>query len=213
MRARWASVVFSGAAALMLAGCMQQGQLAPSSDAGWTARDRQQLTNPPYAQVSIPQEYQRQIVTYNRREAPGTVVVDTRNRYLYYVLPKGQALRYGVTVGEEGQSWSGVAKVGRKTEWPSWTPTPGEKQRLGNLPDYVAPGAQNPMGSRALYLYDGGRDTQYRIHGTNQPEYIGRAISSGCIRMTNEDVIDLYNRVKVGATVVVLPANSSWSML
>ena len=213
MRARLLGVVFSGAAALMLAGCMQGGQLAPSSDAGWTARDRQQLTNPPYAQVSIPQEYQRQIVTYNRREAPGTVVVDTANKYLYYVLPKGQAIRYGVTVGESGQSWSGVAKVGRKTEWPSWTPTAGEKQRLGNLPDYVPPGAQNPMGSRALYLFDGSRDTQYRIHGTNQPEYIGRAISSGCIRLTNEDVIDLYNRVKVGATVVVLPAGGSWSML
>src|ERR1051326_8007086 len=146
MKARWASVVFSGAAAVMLAGCIQQGQLAPSSDAGWTARDRQQLTNPPYAQASIPQEYQRQIVSYNRREAPGTVVVDTRNRYLYYVLPKGQALRYGVTVGEEGQSWSGVAKVGRKTEWPSWTPAPGERQRLGTLPNCVAPGVGVQLG-------------------------------------------------------------------
>jgi lipoprotein-anchoring transpeptidase ErfK/SrfK len=140
-------------------------------------------------------------------------VVDTANKYLYYVTAKGKAIRYGVTVGEEGQSWSGVAKIGRKTEWPSWTPTEGEKQRLGNLPNYVPPGAQNPMGARALYLFDGARDTQYRIHGTNQPEYIGRAISSGCIRMTNEDVIDLYNRVKVGTTVVVLPATSSWSML
>jgi lipoprotein-anchoring transpeptidase ErfK/SrfK len=213
MRGRFLGAVVSAAAAAMLAGCIQQGQLAPSSDAGWTARDRQQLTNPPYAQVSIPHEYQRQIVSYNRREAPGTVVVDTGSKYLYYVLPKGQAIRYGVTVGEEGQSWSGVAKVGRKTEWPSWTPTEGEKQRLGNLPNYVPPGAQNPMGSRALYLFDGSRDTQYRIHGTNQPEYIGRAISSGCIRLTNEDVIDLYNRVKIGATVVVLPANRSWSSL
>jgi lipoprotein-anchoring transpeptidase ErfK/SrfK len=213
MRARLLGVVFSGAAALMLAGCMQGGQLAPTSEAGWTQRDKQLLANPPYAQVSVSENYKRHIVSYSRREAPGTVVVDTGNKYLYYVLPKGQAIRYGVTVGEEGQSWSGVAKVGRKTEWPSWTPTAGEKQRLGNLPDYVPPGAQNPMGSRALYLFDGSRDTQYRIHGTNQPEYIGRAISSGCIRLTNEDVIDLYNRVKVGATVVVLPANGSWSML
>ena len=212
MKTRLLTFVVAGSAALMLAGCMQ-GQLSPTTQEGWTSRDRQLLANPPYARASIAQEYQRQIVSYNRREAPGTVVVDTRNRYLYYVMPKGQALRYGVTVGEEGQSWSGVAKVGRKTEWPSWTPTAGEKQRLGNLPDYVAPGAQNPMGSRALYLFDGARDTQYRIHGTNQPEYIGRAISSGCIRMTNEDVIDLYNRVKVGATVVVLPASTSVSML
>ena len=212
MNVRWSRVVLAGLAAVMLGGCVQQGQLSPSSEASWTSRDRQLLANPPYAQASIPGEYQRQIVDYTRREAPGTVVVDTSNRHLYYVLPKGKAIRYGVTVGEEGQSWSGVARVGRKTEWPSWTPTEGEKQRLGNLPDYVPPGAQNPMGARALYLFAGNRDTQYRIHGTNQPEYIGRAISSGCIRMTNEDVIDLYNRVSVGAVVVVLPA-SRWSML
>jgi lipoprotein-anchoring transpeptidase ErfK/SrfK len=211
MKTRWQGIVSASVAALMLAGCMQGGQLAPSSDASWSARDRQQLANPPYAQASIPVEYQRQIVDFQRREAPGTVVVDTSNKYLYYVMAKGKAIRYGVTVGEEGQDWSGVAKVGRKTEWPGWTPTEGEKQRLGHLPDYVPPGAQNPMGARALYLFAGSRDTQYRIHGTNQPEYIGHAISSGCIRMTNEDVIDLYNRVNVGTTVVVLPT-SSWSM-
>src|SRR4029077_10861841 len=102
-----------------------------------------------------------------RGEAAGSAAADTGHRYLYYVLPQGKAIRYGVTVGEEGQSWSGVARVGRKTEWPSWTPTDGEKQRLGNLPNYVPPGAHNPMGSRALYLYVGDRDTQYRIHGTN----------------------------------------------
>ena len=100
-------------------------------------------------------------------------------------------------------AWSGVAKVGRLTEWPSWTPTEGEKARL-DVPDYVAPGPQNPMGARALYLFEGNKDTLYRIHGTNQPEYIGQAISSGCIRMTNEDVIDLYKRVKQGTVVVVL---------
>jgi lipoprotein-anchoring transpeptidase ErfK/SrfK len=109
-----------------------------------------------------------------------------------------------VTVGEEAQAWSGVAKVGRKEEWPTWTPTPGEKQRLGKLPDMVPGGPANPMGARAMYLFAGPRDTLYRIHGTNQPEYIGSAISSGCIRMTNEDVIDLYTRVKMGTTVVVL---------
>jgi lipoprotein-anchoring transpeptidase ErfK/SrfK len=211
MSVRWGSVVLAGLAAFMLAGCMQS-QLSPTPEVGWTPKDRQLLTNPPYAKASIPEGYQRHIVDYDRREAPGTVVVDTRARYLYYVLPKGKAIRYGVTVGEAGQAWSGVARVGRKQEWPAWVPTEGEKQRLGNLPNYVAPGAHNPMGSRALYLYAGNRDTQYRIHGTNQPEYIGQAISSGCIRMTNEDVIDLYNRVSVGAHVVVLPA-SAWSML
>jgi lipoprotein-anchoring transpeptidase ErfK/SrfK len=123
---------------------------------------------------------------------------------VYYVLPEGKAIRYGATVGEAGQAWSGAATVGRKEEWPGWTPTADEKRRLGPLPSYVEGGARNPMGARGLYLYAGGKDTLYRIHGTNQPEYIGRAISSGCIRLTNEDVIDLYTRVKVGATVVVI---------
>jgi lipoprotein-anchoring transpeptidase ErfK/SrfK len=159
-----------------------------------------------YRQASIPEEYRRHIVQYERKEAPGTIVVDTGNKFLYYVLPKGQAVRYGITVGEAGQDWSGTASVGRKEEWPSWTPTAGEHARFDHLPAFVAGGPQNPMGARGLYLYSGGKDTGYRIHGTNQPEYIGRAISSGCIRMTNEDVIDLYNRVKVGTVVVVLPA-------
>jgi lipoprotein-anchoring transpeptidase ErfK/SrfK len=126
------------------------------------------------------------------------------NKFLYYVLPKGQAIRYGVTVGEQGQAWGGIATVGRMEEWPPWRPTAGEQARLGPLPAFVTGGPQNPMGARGLYLYLGGKDTQYRIHGTNQPEHIGRAISSGCIRLTNEDVIDLYNRVKVGTTAVVL---------
>jgi lipoprotein-anchoring transpeptidase ErfK/SrfK len=162
------------------------------------------MANAPYAQASIPIEYQRHIVSYHRKEAAGTVVVDTDNKFLYYVLPQGEAIRYGVTVGEEALAWSGVAKIGRMEEWPSWTPTAEIKQRLANIPDFVGPGPQNPMGARALYLYENGRDTLYRIHGTNQPEYIGQAISSGCIRMTNEDVIDLYSRVRTGAPVVVL---------
>ena len=131
-------------------------------------------------------------------------MVDPDARYLYYVLDKGKAIRYGVTVGEEALVFSGVAKVGRKEEWPSWTPTADIKKRLGDIPDFVGPGPHNPLGARGLYLFSGNRDTLYRIHGTNQPEYIGSAISSGCIRMTNEDVIDLYNRVKLGTPVVVL---------
>ena len=191
-------------AGLLLAGCMQSGTLAPSSEANFTARDRQQLADPPYQRVSISPTYQRQLVQYHRREAPGSVLVETSGPFVYYVLPGGKAIRYGATVGEAGQAWSGVAIVGRKEEWPGWTPTEDEKRRLGPLPSYVQGGARNPMGARALYLYAGGKDTLYRIHGTNQPEYIGRAISSGCIRVTNEDVIDLYSRVKIGATVVVL---------
>jgi lipoprotein-anchoring transpeptidase ErfK/SrfK len=189
---------------LVLAGCMQSGTLAPSSEANFTAQDRQQLANPPYQRVSISPTYQRQIVQYHRREAPGSILVETNGPFVYYVLPGGKAIRYGATVGEAGMAWSGMATVGRKAEWPGWTPTEDEKRRLGPLPSYVPGGARNPMGARALYLYAGGKDTLYRIHGTNQPEYIGRAISSGCIRMTNEDVIDLYSRVKMGATVVVL---------
>jgi lipoprotein-anchoring transpeptidase ErfK/SrfK len=189
---------------LLLVGCMQTGRLVPSSEANFTARDKQQLLNPPYQRVSISPTYQRQIVEYRRREVPGSILVDTSGPFVYYVLSEGKAVRYGAAVGEAGMAWSGVASVGRKEEWPGWTPTEDEKRRLGPLPNYVSGGARNPMGARALYLYAGGKDTLYRIHGTNQPEYIGRAISSGCIRMTNEDVIDLYSRVKVGTTVVVL---------
>ena len=197
------SVVFP-LTGLLVAGCMQSGTLAPVSEANFTLRDRQQLANPPYQMVSISPTYQRQIVQYQRREVPGSVLVETNGPFVYYVLPGGKAIRYGAAVGEAGQAWSGVATVARKEEWPGWTPTADEKRRLGPLPSYVPGGARNPMGARALYLYSGGKDTLYRIHGTNQPEYIGRAISSGCIRMTNEDVIDLYSRVRVGATVVVL---------
>jgi lipoprotein-anchoring transpeptidase ErfK/SrfK len=188
---------------LLLGGCMQ-GTLEGVSDANFTARDKKLLSNAPYARASVPMQYQKQVVSFHRQEAPGSIVVDSDARYLYYVLPNKQALRYGVTVGEEAQAWTGVAKVGRKEEWPSWTPTDGERKRLGPLPAHVEGGPHNPMGSRGIYLYSGDKDTLFRIHGTNQPEYIGQAISSGCIRMTNEDIIDLYNKVKMGAIVVVL---------
>src|SRR6266446_2866975 len=191
-----------------LGGCMQ-ATLAPTSNASLTPRDRQLLAHPPYAQATIPETYRRHIVDYTRKEQPGTILVDTNARFLYYVLPAGKAIRYGVTVGEEALAWSGVATVGRVAEWPDWIPTPEIQARLGPYPARVPGGPSNPLGARALYLYAGNKDTLYRIHGTNQPEYIGQAISSGCIRMTNEDVIDLYDRVKQGATVVVLaPAQS-----
>jgi lipoprotein-anchoring transpeptidase ErfK/SrfK len=194
-------VLFS--ASLVLGGCMQS-TLEPASSANLTPRDKKLLAAAPYEESSIPDPYKRHIVTYHRKEAPGTIVIDSDARYLYYVLPGGKAIRYGVTVGEEALAWSGVAKVGRMQEWPSWTPTAEIKQRMAGVPNYVGPGPQNPMGARAMYLYEGNKDTLYRIHGTNQPDYIGQAISSGCIRMTNEDVIDLYKRVKTGTVVVVL---------
>jgi lipoprotein-anchoring transpeptidase ErfK/SrfK len=187
---------------LLLGGCMQ-GTLEQASDANLTPRDRKLLASAPYARASIPMAYQRAIVTYHRKEAPGSIVVDTDARYLYYVLPDSKAIRYGVTVGEDALSWYGIAKVGRKEEWPTWTPTAEIKKRM-DVPNFVEGGAHNPMGARGIYLFQGSKDTLFRIHGTNQPEYIGQAISSGCIRMTNEDVIDLYNRVRMGSIVVVL---------
>jgi lipoprotein-anchoring transpeptidase ErfK/SrfK len=182
-----------------------QATLSPPLTANMTPRDRQLLAHPPYAQASIPEQFQRHVVEYTRREAPGTILVDTDARYLYYVMPGGKAIRYGVAVGEEAMAFSGVASVGRMSEWPDWIPTPDIQARLGPYPSRVPGGPANPLGARALYLYAGNKDTLYRIHGTNQPEYIGRAISSGCIRMTNEDVIDLYDRVRQGTTVIVLP--------
>ena len=142
--------------------------------------------------------------------APGTIVIDSDNKFLYYVLPQSKAIRYGIAVGEDAQVWSGIAKIGRMEEWPAWVPTPGEQTRLGPLPAFVTGGPHNPLGARGMYLFSGNKDTLYRIHGTNQPEYIGQAISSGCIRMTNEDSIDLYNRVKLGTLVVVLAPHENW---
>ena len=194
----------------VLGGCVQS-TLAPSSDASLTPRDRQLLAHPPYARATIPEPYRRHLVDYSRKEMPGTILVDTDARYLYYVLPGGKAIRYGVAVGEEAMAWSGVATVGRVAEWPDWIPTPEIQARLGPYPARIPGGPANPLGARALYLYEGNKDTLYRIHGTNQPEYIGQAISSGCIRMTNEDVIDLFDRVKPNAIVVVLaPGQSAW---
>jgi lipoprotein-anchoring transpeptidase ErfK/SrfK len=205
------ALLLMGLLGLGLGGCMQ-ATLAPSTDASFTSRDRQLLAHPPYAQADIPESYRRHVVDYSRREAPGTILVDTDARYLYYVLPQGKAIRYGVAVGEEALAFSGVAAVGRMAEWPDWIPTPEIQARLGPYPPRVPGGPANPLGARALYLYEGNKDTLYRIHGTNQPEYIGQAISSGCIRMTNEDVIDLFNRVRPGAIVVVLPPGRSASI-
>ena len=194
-------VVLFGAGVL-LGGCMQS-TVEPASEANLTPRDRKLLAAAPYATARIPESYQRHVVDYPRKEGPGTILVDSDARYLYYVLPEGKAIRYGVTVGEEALAFSGVAKVGRMTEWPSWVPTADIKQRM-HVPNFVGPGPQNPMGARAIYLFEGNKDTLYRIHGTNEPWTIGQNISSGCIRLTNEDVIDLYDRTSIGAKVVVL---------
>jgi lipoprotein-anchoring transpeptidase ErfK/SrfK len=202
------AILLLGQLGLVLGGCAQS-KLSPASDASFTARDRQLLANAPYSQANIPEQYRRHIVDYPYKDPPGTILVDSDARYLYYVQPEGKAVRYGVAVGEEAMAWSGVATVGRMAEWPDWIPTPEIQARLGPYPARVPGGSANPLGARALYLYERNKDTLYRIHGTNQPEYIGQAVSSGCIRMTNEDVIDLFDRVKVGATVVVLAPGQS----
>ena len=196
-------------AGLALAGCdvtTGMAQYQPTSEAAFKPRDKELLAKAPYEKVAVREPFRRAIVDYHRKELPGSIVVDSDNHYLYYVMDGGKAIRYGITVGEEAMAWSGIAKIGSMTEWPAWHPTPGEIERMG-VPKFVPPGPANPMGSRAMYLYSGGKDTLFRIHGTNQPEYIGESISSGCIRMTNEDVIDLYNRAKIGTVVVVLEPN------
>lgn len=151
--------------------------------------------------VETPARFRRQTVSYATREAPGTIIIDTPNTYLYYVLGNGQAIRYGIGVGRDGFTWSGTQSVTRKAEWPDWTPPPEMIQRQPYLPRHMAGGPGNPLGARAMYL--GG--TVYRIHGTNAPETIGKHVSSGCIRLTNDDVSDLYSRVNVGTKVIVLP--------
>jgi len=142
----------------------------------------------------------RELVSFDRRYAPGTIVISTEDRRLYFVTARGEAIQYGVGVGRPGFEWSGTLPITRKREWPDWRPPAEMLQRRPDLPRYMSGGPDNPLGARALYL--GG--SLYRIHGSNEPETIGQAVSSGCIRMTNDDVIDLYNRVKVGTKVVVL---------
>jgi lipoprotein-anchoring transpeptidase ErfK/SrfK len=172
----------------------------------------QQQYAPPPAQVvpddedatgpyELPARLKRQVVNYPTREAPGTIIIDTPNTYLYLILGNGQAMRYGIGVGREGFTWSGTQTIVKKAEWPDWTPPPEMIARQPYLPRHMAGGPGNPLGARAMYL--GG--TIYRIHGTNAPQTIGTRVSSGCLRLTNEDVMDLYSRVHVGTKVIVLP--------
>ncbi len=149
---------------------------------------------------AIAPQFQRQIVSYNGRERPGTIIVDTNDKFLYLVQEGGRAIRYGIGVGRPGFEWAGRKKVSMKREWPSWRPPAEMLKRRPDLPKFMEGGPDNPLGARALYL----GSSLYRIHGTNEPHTIGQAVSSGCIRMLNEDVVDLYNRVKVGTTVIVI---------
>jgi lipoprotein-anchoring transpeptidase ErfK/SrfK len=152
----------------------------------------------------LPLQFRRTQVDYRTKEPAGTLIVDTQNTYLYVVLGNGKAVRYGIGVGREGFTWAGAEKVSRMAEWPDWHPPEEMIDRQPYLPRFMAGGPGNPLGARALYL----GTTVYRIHGTNQPSTIGTFVSSGCIRLTNEDVMDLYSRVKVGTRVVVLPGKA-----
>ncbi|MEN3378616.1 MAG: hypothetical protein V7604_3971 [Hyphomicrobiales bacterium] len=144
--------------------------------------------------------FEKQVVSYDGKHEPGTIVIDTPNRFLYLVQENGKAVRYGIGVGREGFRWSGVKSITRKAEWPDWTPPPEMLKRRPDLPRHMAGGPENPLGARAMYL----GSSLYRIHGSNEPWTIGTAVSSGCIRMRNEDVTDLYERVKVGTKVIVI---------
>ncbi|WP_296579360.1 L,D-transpeptidase [Phreatobacter sp.] len=162
----------------------------------------------------VDERWWRREVAYRGRENPGTIVVDPTSRYAYLVLEGGRAIRYGVGVGkEEGFNLTGIASIGRKAAWPRWTPTRDmirrEPERYGPVAGGMPGGADNPLGPRALYLYRGNRDTLYRLHGTTEPWTIGTQVSSGCIRFLNQDIIDLYNRVPVGSTAIVLPTGQS----
>jgi lipoprotein-anchoring transpeptidase ErfK/SrfK len=149
--------------------------------------------------ASLPDEYQKQLVLYRSLQPPGTIIINTQERHLYLIQDPTHALRYGIGVGRDGFTWQGLLQISRKAEWPDWHPPPEMIERQPYLPRFMAGGPGNPLGARAMYL----GNTVYRIHGTNAPETIGQAVSSGCFRLVNDDVIDLYSRVQVGTHVIV----------
>lgn len=205
---------------LSLTACVSTGRNAHSSKPAVDpsiAAMYASLTDEPFpvpaVDVSrVDPQYVRQVVAYRGPEQPGTIVVDPARRFLYLVQEHGRALRYGCGVGKAGFDYQGSAIIGRKAAWPRWTPTPNmiklEPERYGSYAGGVEGGIDNPLGARALYLYRDGRDTLYRIHGTNEPDTIGHSVSSGCIRLFNQDIVDLHRRVPVGTSVVVLSASA-----
>src|SRR3954469_24772880 len=207
------AVPFGAASAQTLGYTYPQDQAYPQDQGYSQGYANQGYANQGYASPNVqasdedavlPDRLRKQIVSFDRSEPAGTIVIDTNNTYLYYVLGQGRAIRYGVGVGREGFTWSGVQSVSRKAEWPDWHPPAEMIARQPYLPRFVAGGPGNPLGARAMYL----GSSEYRIHGTNDPSTIGKFVSSGCIRLTNEDVSDLFSRADVGTKVVVLPKSS-----
>ena len=187
---------------LVLAGMLAAASLPATAQRIDTSVVDEPGTTPNAADEELPPALRRQVVFFRSNEVPGTIVVHTSERFLYVVQGNGRALRYGIGVGRDGFQWQGLQRISRKQEWPDWTPPPEMIERQPYLPRFMAGGPGNPLGARALYL----GATEYRIHGTNQPQTIGSAVSSGCFRLVNPDIIDLYERVPVGTKVVVLHA-------
>jgi len=222
-------------AASLLASCATSGQppmtatpvksdeplpaVTPVTPAMYAAMPDETFPIPVVNIKQVDPKYWRQVVDYPTEEKPGTLIVDTPNKFLYHVLPGGKARRYGIGVGRDGFSWSGRATVAYKRAWPKWTPPDEMVARQPALQPYsianggMPPGLKNPLGARALYIHQGGRDTLYRLHGTPEAFSIGKAVSSGCIRLLNQDVIDLFNNVRDGSPIVVIPDPSKRSQL
>lgn len=205
MKLRSFLVLAAFAFAMAVAGCTSGGAFRIfTSDYGSVRDAGYQLPRIPIHQV--PRQYHRQIVRYETDEKPGTIIVDTDEKFLYFVMDDNKAMRYGIGVGRAGFEWSGVARVAMKREWPTWTPPApmiGRQPELAKWRGGMPPGLTNPLGARALYLFNRNGDTGYRLHGTPEWNSIGNAVSSGCIRLMNQDIIDLYNRTEIGAKVIV----------
>lgn len=188
-----------------LTGCTTTGG-SSSTLAAYTAINDGGFVVPAISAKEIRPELRRQVVAYPTLEAPGTIIINTQARFLYFIMPDGKAMRYGIGVGRDGFRWTGNATIGRKAEWPSWVPPQRMLVRQPELKEFAGgmqPGLKNPLGARALYLYKDGRDSMFRLHGTPEWWTIGTNVSSGCIRLINQDIIDLYNRAEVGAKVIV----------
>jgi lipoprotein-anchoring transpeptidase ErfK/SrfK len=199
-----APAIVSSAASAQVLGYASASPGSLRSDHIMLAPAQRALSDEGDGSAGVAERPHRAVIAFDTREAPGTVIIDTGNTALYYVLGQGRAVRYGVGVGREGFTWSGVQTISRKAEWPDWYPPAEMIARQPYLPRFIAGGPGNPLGARAMYL----GSSAYRIHGTNDPSTIGKFVSSGCIRLTNEDVADLFSRVDVGTRVVVLPKNS-----